>query len=48
MENELRKTGNIEQLAYIRQVEYLEGPAKNLRGYQVKNGMLTFMAEADK
>lgn len=48
MKNELRKTGSIEQLAYIRQVEYLEGSAKGLRAYQVRNGALTFTAEADK
>lgn len=48
MKNELRKTGSMEQLAYIRQVEYLEGPAKGLRAYQVRNGALTFTAEADK
>lgn len=48
MREELRKTGSIQQLAYIRQVEYLEGPAKNLRAYQVKNGNLMFTVQADK
>ncbi len=48
MKDELRKTGSIQQLAYIRQVEYLEGPAKNLRAYQVKNGNLMFTVEMDK
>lgn len=48
MKETLKKTGNIEQLAYIREVEYLEGPGKHLRAFQVKNGPLSFVAQADK
>lgn len=44
----LKKIGNMEQLAYIREVEYLEGPGKSLRAFQVKNGPLSFVAQADK
>jgi len=48
MKEQLRKTGNMEQLAHVREVQYLDGPAKGLRAYQVRNGNLTFTVEADK
>lgn len=48
MREELRKTGNIQQLACVREVQYLDGAAKNLRAYQVRNGNLSFTVEADK
>lgn len=49
MKEELRKkTGNIQQMAYVRKVTYEEGAASGLRAYQVKAGPLSFVAAQDK
>ena len=38
----LRRVGSMQQLAYVRPVTHTEGRAGGLRGYQVKNGPLSF------
>ncbi|MDY3920388.1 MAG: aldose 1-epimerase family protein [Candidatus Limivivens sp.] len=43
-----KKTGNMEQLAYVRRVVYEEGLAGGLHAFQVKNGPLYFTAGLDK
>lgn len=44
----LRRVGSMEQLAFIRPVEYREGRAAGLRAFDVQNGPLRFQALADK
>lgn len=44
----LRKTGNIEQLASIRKVEYLDGAAEGMRAWQIQNRELYFSVAQDK
>ena len=41
-------TGNIQQVACIRQVRFLEGRAGGMEAYQVRNGPLSFLIMADK
>lgn len=41
-------TGNIQQVACIRQVRFLEGRAGGMGAYQVRNGPLSFLIMADK
>lgn len=47
-EDYLRYTGSMQQLAYVRRVEYGEGRSKGLRAVEVKNGPLRFTAMEDK
>lgn len=44
----LRKTGNIEQLAFIRSAEYHDGAAEGLKVWQIQNGALRFAVAKDK
>lgn len=44
----LKKTGSIQQFSYIRPIEYLEGRSSHMRGFDVKNGCLSFQVLADK
>ncbi len=44
----LKKTGTLQQLAYVRNVVVQEGRASGLRAVEVKNGELRFVAMADK
>lgn len=44
----LKKTGTLQQLAYVRSVTVQEGRASGLRAVEVKNGDLRFMAMVDK
>lgn len=44
----LKKTGTMQQLAYVRNVTVQEGRANGLRAVEVKNGDLRFVAMADK
>lgn len=44
----LKKVGSIQQEAYIRKIEYLEGRAGGMKAYQVKAGPLLFTAAEDK
>lgn len=44
----LSYVGNIQQVAYVRPVKYIEGRASNLAAYTVKNGPLNFNVMADK
>lgn len=44
----LSLVGSVQQMAYVRPVEYQEGRAANLRAYQVKNGELSFQVLGDK
>lgn len=44
----IKKTGSMQQVAYIRPVEYLEGRSSGLRAFDVKNGALSFQVLADK
>lgn len=44
----LKKVGSIQQEAYIREVEYVEGRAGGLKAYQCKSGPLMFTAARDK
>ncbi len=44
----LKKTGNIEQLAFCRSVEYQDGAAAGLLAWQIRNGDLCFSVAKDK
>lgn len=44
----LKKTGSIQQMAYVRKMTYEEGAASGLRAYQVKAGPLYFTVAQDK
>ncbi len=44
----LKKVGSMQQLAFIRPVEYLEGRSRGMAGFDVKNGPLEFRVLADK
>lgn len=44
----LKRVGSMQQLAYIRPVEYTQGRAKGLQAFEVKNGPLTYRVLADK
>lgn len=44
----MKKVGSMQQVAYIRPLEYLEGRSSALRAFDVKNGMLNFQVLADK
>lgn len=44
----LKKVGSIQQEAYIRKVEYLEGRAGGMKAYQLKSGPLMLTAAEDK
>jgi len=48
MKEKLKKTGNIEQLAYIRNVIYQEGSAQGLEAWQIRNKELFFSVAKDK
>ena len=48
MKDPLRKTGNIEQIASIRSVEYQDGIAEGLLAWQIRNGELYFSVAKDK
>lgn len=47
-EDYLRYNGSMQQIAYVRRVEYGEGRGKGLRAVEVKNGPLRFTAMEDK
>ncbi len=40
--------GSMQQIAYVREVEYLQGRATGLRAFQVKNGQMTYSVMQDK
>jgi hypothetical protein len=44
----LSMVGNMQQLAYIRPVEYREGRAMKMHAWQVKNGDMSFLVLGDK
>lgn len=44
----MKKAGSMQQVAYIRPVEYLEGRSNGLRAFDIKNGPLQFQVLADK
>lgn len=44
----MRKTGSMQQMAYVRKVTFEEGAAAGLRAYEVKAGELAFTVAADK
>ena len=44
----MKKLGSMQQVAYIRPAEYLEGRSNGLRTYLVKNGAMSFQVLADK
>lgn len=44
----MKKVGSMQQVAYVRPVEYLEGRSSALRAFEVKNGALDFKILADK
>lgn len=44
----LKKTGSMQQLAYVRKLEYKEGRSAGLNCIEVKNGPLEFQILADK
>lgn len=46
--NLLKKIGSMQQLAYVRQIEYLNGRSAGLKVYDVKNGELSFQSMIDK
>lgn len=48
MKDLLKKTGNIEQLAYIRSVEYRGGQAEGLQAWQIRSGEMCFSVAKDK
>lgn len=43
-----KRTGSLQQLAYVRPVTFGEGRAKGMDAYSVKNGPVSFIAMADK
>lgn len=44
----MKKTGSIQQIAYVRKVTFEEGAAAGLRAYEVKAGELAFTVAIDK
>lgn len=44
----MKKVGSMQQVAYIRPMEYLEGRSHTLRAFDIKNGALNFQVLADK
>lgn len=44
----LKKIGSLQQLAYVRPVEFLEGRSNGLRAFEVKNGAMSYTVLADK
>lgn len=44
----MKYTGSLQQLAYVRPMQYMEGRAKGMRAYEVKCGNLSFHVMADK
>lgn len=46
--SELKKMGSIQQMAYVRNMEFKEGRAWGLKAFQVKSGDLQFTAAQDK
>lgn len=44
----LKKVGSMQQLAYVRPLEYTEGRSTGLRAFDVKNGPLSYQVLADK
>lgn len=46
--SELKKVGSIQQMAYVRNMEYKEGRACGMKAFQVKSGDIQFTAAQDK
>lgn len=46
--SELKKMGSIQQMAYVRNMEFKEGRACGMKAFQVKSGDLQFTAAQDK
>lgn len=44
----MKKTGSLQQIAYIRPVEFLEGRSNGLRAFEVKNEAMSYTVLADK
>ena len=44
----LKKVGNIQQTAAVRKIEFQEGRARGMQGYDIKNGPLRFQVMGDK
>jgi len=44
----LKKVGSMQQVAHVRPIEFTEGRAKGISGYDVKNGDLRFQVFSDK
>lgn len=44
----LKKVGNLEQIAYVRSAEYVEGKAAGLRTFEVSNGEIEFTVLKDR
>ena len=44
----LKRVGNIQQLAYVRAIEYSEGRSSGLKAFDIKNGKLSLRVMADK
>lgn len=44
----LSYVGNMQQVAYVRQIEYQEGRASKMKAIEVKNGPLSYTVMADK
>lgn len=44
----LKKVGNIQQTAAVRKIEFQEGRARGIQGFDIKNGPLRFQVMGDK
>ena len=44
----LKKVGSMQQLAYVRPIQYQEGRTSGLKAFEVKNGPLTYHVLGDK
>lgn len=44
----LKKMGNLQQAAAVRKIEFQEGRARGMQGYDIKNGALRFQVMGDK